>query len=357
MIKPLTSLRFFFALMVFVSHLYFLEDSPDVFLQSLFNNYFKEGYIGVSFFFVLSGFILAYTYQNKFIDKSISSASFYIARVARIYPLHLLCFFIAIPLTYDIFTGDKMDWLQQAFTNITLTQTYIPVRAYYFSFNIPTWSISNEMFFYVLFPFLLPLLFKFSKSAFSSILFIIVLLAFPLLLMVVVPESYYHAIFYVNPIIRIFDFILGIFLYNIFIRVNQTNLKLNFTILELSAIVIFALFIILHPEIPQVLRFSLFYWIPMAGIVFIFAFQRGIVSKLLSNRHLILLGEISFGFYMIHHLVLRYFKFINSSFLHITNEYMKMGTILVVTIALSYASYVWFEKPVNAYIRKRFDKK
>lgn len=67
MIKPLTSLRFFFALCVFVSHLSFLKGSE--YYANIFETIFDEGFLGVSFFFILSGFILAYNYEDKILEK------------------------------------------------------------------------------------------------------------------------------------------------------------------------------------------------------------------------------------------------------------------------------------------------
>ena len=65
MIKPLTSLRFVFAFMVFLKHI-----SSDYNNKKWISvNIFAEGYIGVGFFFMLSGFILAYNYKDKFSQK------------------------------------------------------------------------------------------------------------------------------------------------------------------------------------------------------------------------------------------------------------------------------------------------
>ena len=58
MINTLTSLRLIFAFMVFGAHCYVIDDIFST-------HFFKEGFVGVSFFFVLSGFIIAYNYQKK----------------------------------------------------------------------------------------------------------------------------------------------------------------------------------------------------------------------------------------------------------------------------------------------------
>ena len=82
MINTLTSLRFIFALMVFGAHCYTIDKFFDT-------HFFKEGFVGVSFFFVLSGFIIAYNYQKKFSENKIAKRAFWVARIARIYPRRL----------------------------------------------------------------------------------------------------------------------------------------------------------------------------------------------------------------------------------------------------------------------------
>ena len=82
MINTLTSLRILFALMVFGAHCYVLDPSFDT-------HFFKEGFVGVSFFFILSGFIIAYNYEEKLLETTTTKRTFWVARIARIYPLHL----------------------------------------------------------------------------------------------------------------------------------------------------------------------------------------------------------------------------------------------------------------------------
>ena len=99
-IYPLTSMRFVFCLMVFFSHLNFLKETDSPFINSIYKNIFYEGYIGVSFFFILSGFVLAYNYFDGLTGNTISVKSFYVNRFARIYPLYIATFIVAIPLLY-----------------------------------------------------------------------------------------------------------------------------------------------------------------------------------------------------------------------------------------------------------------
>src|ERR1700739_1236064 len=102
MIKPLTSLRFLFALMVFLSHLQFVQDKT---LAKVYVDFFKEGRLGVSFFFILSGFILSLTYKQKITAGTVSKKEFWVARFARIYPLHIITFLVSIYISLGDFFG------------------------------------------------------------------------------------------------------------------------------------------------------------------------------------------------------------------------------------------------------------
>lgn len=150
MINTLTSLRLIFALMVFGAHCYVIDDIFST-------HFFKEGFVGVSFFFVLSGFIIAYNYQKKLQEKEITRRTFWVARIARVYPLHWLTLFIAVILGDYVVASGGLDWFKHFLASLTLTHAYIPEADYYFSFNSPSWSLCCEQLFYICFPFLIPL--------------------------------------------------------------------------------------------------------------------------------------------------------------------------------------------------------
>ncbi|HUH52377.1 MAG TPA: acyltransferase [Flavobacterium sp.] len=349
MIKPLTSLRFIFALMVFATHLFFLKQSTSAVSRTLYNSVFYEGYIGVGFFFMLSGFILAYNYQDALLKRQRSIQSFYRARIARILPLHLLTFIIALPMTYQIFVQNKSLWLSQALTNITLTQSFIPNQAYFLSFNAVSWSISDEMFFYLLFPALVLLIPR--LTGFKSYLPILLIAIIPLLIFVI-PDSYWYKVFYIHPFVRIVDFIIGIGVYNVYKSFSAKGINLNFNVMEVSAVLLLFVFFLFHEHIPQVARYSFYYWIPMSYLIFVFAFQKGNLSRWLSKKTFIYLGELSFGFYMFHYLVLRYFFVANAKYINIKSDVLIIFIIFAVTLLVSHYSYKYFETPMNRYVRR-----
>ncbi len=63
----------------------FSPDFPG--FKELYFQFFHEGYIGVGFFFMLSGFILSFTYKTAILTEQVSKREFYLKRIARIYPL------------------------------------------------------------------------------------------------------------------------------------------------------------------------------------------------------------------------------------------------------------------------------
>lgn len=350
MIKPLTSLRFFFAFMVFLSHLKMINPT-EPFIIYLYDVFFSEGYLGVSFFFILSGFILALNYKTKIINSTCSYKDFWVARFARIYPLHFVTFLLAFPFVFNGSTVFNFALFQKTFSNIFLIQSFFTDWKIHYSFNSPSWSISDEMFFYIMFPFIITLFNRYSKIKYMSII-----------LLLIIPFGIYftqsdfiHRYFYVNPLFRIVDFILGILLFTLYEkRFWFKSIIKHSTLFEIGAIFVFLLSFYFHSSIPKGYRFSCYYWIPMALVILIFSYQSGKISKLLSNKLFVLLGEISFGFYLIHQLVIKYFVY---KFNWFTNDYIEITFIFIVTLLLSYFTYNFLELPANKYIKSKFQRK
>lgn len=299
-----------------------------------------------SHFFILSGFILAYRYQDKLINKEVSWKSFYINRFARIYPLHIITFLIVllINLVLNNYTPSFKLGLK-AITNLLLFQSYIPKESVYFSINSPSWSISDEAFFYFLFPFLLFAI-PFSKR---KMLHLIPLISIIIILSLIktIDATYHHAIFYIHPFIRVIDFILGIYIFNIWqLFPAKKYSKHFFTIIEVTSILVLSIFILLHKHVPEVYKYSSYYWLPMLIIVFSFAHQKGGISKILSSRATIFLGEISFAFYLTHYWIIKIVH--KSSLFSIPTEII---VSLFLSLMISYLLYKYIEQPSNEKIK------
>lgn len=348
MLNSLTSLRFFFAFVVFLSHLTFVKTDL-VWYNWLKNNVFFEGYLGVGFFFILSGFVLALNYEKKIIDQpDFNKKKFYIARIARIYPLHVLTFLLMLPFVVLHVWKGYFHW-DISILNLFLMQSYIPIKEYNFSINNVSWSISTELFFYIMFPFYIIWLHKFPKLKY--ILFLII----PV---IIFAEPYFKkdlslqkSIFYIHPIVRSFDFILGIIAYQIYQKIQKT--KLNFTkgtLIELASILLLAIFFYFHDDVSRAFRYGIYYWIPMLAIILIFALQKGLFSRILQHKALIYLGEISFSFYMIHMIIIKY----GNQYLPQLNDFIKIGIYFTIALIFSWLVFEYFERPLAKWIKNKF---
>jgi peptidoglycan/LPS O-acetylase OafA/YrhL len=92
----------------------------------------------------------------------------------------------------------------------------------------------------------------------------------------------------------------------------------------------------------------------MCLIILIFSFQQGKLSRLLSHRLLVSMGEISFAFYLVHMLVIQYVEWLNYR-LHLTdNLFVLSAFMLAVSLALSTVLHRYIERPCHAWIKARW---
>ena len=82
----------------------------------------------------------------------------------------------------------------------------------------------------------------------------------------------------------------------------------------------------------------------MVGIVLIFALQKGLFSRILQHKTLVYLGEISFAFYMIHMIVIKY----GNQYLPKINDFQKIGIYFVIALILSALTFEYFENPLRS---------
>jgi len=347
MIKTLTSLRFMFALMVILSHCISISTSFD-------QHIFQEGFVGVSFFFVLSGFIISYSYKKRLLEKNISKHQFWIARLARIYPLHLATLFFAVLLHLEIWQNTWRG-ICHFIPNLFLLQAFIPEQSFYYSFNSPSWSLCCEMLFYALFPVFIQWFSSIRKLL--AVLFVLMTIILTGMAYTPQDQTLVNTIWYVNPFFRLCDFFIGMLLLEFYERYRHIHLSYKkASLFEILASVIFLVFYLSANSFSIVYRASSYYWIPVSLVVFVFALQRGCISKLLSNKYLVYLGKISFGVYMFHFLVLDVLVRVTHKMGLELYAPTSFAILILITLLLSSLSFHYFEKPVNLWVKKQFKK-
>jgi peptidoglycan/LPS O-acetylase OafA/YrhL len=113
----------------------------------------NAGYASVSFFILLSGFVLAYNYAGRARDGALDKARFWEARFTRLYPIYLLSLLLSwrmVPAEYASHTH-TMFWTGMVLSPLLL-QGWIPEIATFL--NTPAWTMSAESAYYVAFPWL-----------------------------------------------------------------------------------------------------------------------------------------------------------------------------------------------------------
>jgi peptidoglycan/LPS O-acetylase OafA/YrhL len=367
----LTSLRFFAAIGIVIEH------TKDAFHSTAWINSAIPFDYGVSFFFVLSGFILSYNYRE--FGNVMVSRQFYVARLARIWPLHVVAFLInmaLIPTSIRFVGGDTTHWIRITLANLLLVQAWLPKVGYFFSLNAVSWSVSTEMFFYLMFPLLRN---NWSKTWHWKTLLVLFISCSILTIATArnLPPIDLHApmrissagIAYISPFTRITEFLLGMIFGGIFIR-YQNAVSGNvwvWTVIELASIMLIPFFQVYTSEFPSVIAghdLSASAWggfavhsggaPAFAVITLVMAFGRGLISRALCLRPLVLLGEVSFALYLVHQSLIGYFYLNRPRFEGIPDSVL-CGGYWVFTIAASFALWVFVEKPCRKWIRRIFN--
>jgi peptidoglycan/LPS O-acetylase OafA/YrhL len=140
-LESLTGLRWWAAFVVFVHHFMNFAPLPKVVKFSVY------GTTGVTFFFILSGFVLTWSHFDR--D---TAPRFYWRRFARIWPLHFVATLLAIPIFYGSSAAfQKPLDLGAIALSVVLLHAWFS-SAQYFAGNPASWSLSDELFFYAGFP-------------------------------------------------------------------------------------------------------------------------------------------------------------------------------------------------------------
>ena len=246
---------------------------------------------------------------------------------------------LSIPLYATNIVDDPLRYAGIFGFDMAMLQSIIPIKGVYFSFNSPGWSISTEFFFYFIFPFFLPLVLKVNlRNALLVIAF--VLLAY-FSLVAIFPSNLHHSQFYISPIFRVLDFFIGIILYLLrsYILPFDRRDKL-IQIMQPLSILMLALFIIFHSQVDYVYRYASYYWLPMSFVILSFSFDSGVLGRMLAGRVFVYFGEISFGFYLFHWLVIKYLNLVSYS----NSLSVNVALVFSITCLLSIVSYELYEK-------------
>lgn len=353
-LESLTGLRWFAAFGVFCFHLsYLAKDSRKLQVAV------QLGYKGVPFFFVLSGFVLAWVYR-----PGDSPLRFYWHRFARIWPLMATVALIALALEYR-WTGELPPAVDIAFA-FSLIQAWSPEHMY--AVNMVAWTLSVEAFFYLLFPLLVRGLIRLRPPALLAVSAVMVCLSAGTCITVskftFSPDT--ATLIIASPPSQTPLFVVGICTA---LAVRQgwrprVGPRLSL-VLTLGALVFWWAWT-LRPSLVPFLEglgvsdplMAPFFALTMAALAVRDA-DGG--RSWLARPAVVFLGAISFAFYLVHAVLLdvyRHYHFLGPTSSTLTREvaFSVIGA-LVVTIAAAWALHGFVERPVERFLRKLLPKK
>lgn len=289
--EALDAFRGMCALSVVVFHMHLVGSITEL-------NFFRGSYIFVEFFFVLSGFVLAHGYAYK---EGFKFTTFMKSRFFRLYPLHIFMFFVMLILEVGkllaykfggfIFNNEPFTAayaFKEIIPNLLLIQSWTPYTEP-LSFNFPSWSISIEFYMYALF-FCSIVTCKKNKV----VAWVISSLTAFLLI-------YLHSSLLTPEVLSgISCFFGGAFTYYLF--VNTPTLNLNITIGTTIEILLLSMIIVVVQSTFDH-RSSVASALFMVT-VFCFAFEFGVISKILKHKLFQTVGKLSYSIYMTHAAIL-----------------------------------------------------
>lgn len=353
-LPALTALRFFAAAYVVAFHYtpyYFpgLEDGGIVGL----------GYSGVTFFFLLSGFILAYNYRDADLSGKPARSLFYRARFARVYPVFLLALLIHVPWFLAWVMKQPMPLKALMASGAVLAplgiHAWVPGAAC--SLDCPSWSVSVEFFFYALFPILLPLVLRNPKRiALATLAFWVAAAALATSVWqassggvsLIAPEpggirpvliAEFVKYF---PLLHLPEFIAGLLLY-----VYWQHARLPGPLLLAAALGFGALIVAGNGYIPDPILhngITMLAWAPL--ILACAALRRGP----LCSRPLVFLGKISFALYLLHIPVFAILNTADKVVLHgwlAAHPWVGIGLASLTSLAAATLVHLFVEEPAR----------
>lgn len=282
--------------------------------------------LGVTIFFVMSGFLMIYTYINKELNISFKdNFLFSIKKIKKLYLLHilttLLCFLVMVlnELVKGFTVYSLIKLVGKLCLNIFLVQTWIPVISVNFSLNGVAWYLSVTVFLYFMFPFILKKIRKIKSNKqliIYSIMILFIQYAISLIFLNAkgLDGKLFKYITYICPLYRLGDFIIGCNIGFIFVNSKMKKIsKFKSTILEILCLIICIFAIIFSKQQQNI------YWlrglsenltiiyIPISiMLILLFINCNGILTKLLNNRFLIYIGNISAYTFLIHYAITEY---------------------------------------------------
>ncbi|OCK50581.1 hypothetical protein BA768_05375 [Chryseobacterium sp. CBo1] len=344
-IDQLTFTRFVAAIAIVAYH---FGRPLNIFSHPLVSKILTQANIGVSFFFILSGFVMIIAYGSK---KNIDSYSYLKNRFSRIYPLYL--FAILLMLILQTFDAKEDFVFSDLLLNVLMLQAWFPEKV--FTVNLTGWSLSVEFLFYAIFPLMFNFFYqKYKLKQLVIPVFLIWLFTQIFLICainghwVIVNESITKKFLLYFPLMHINQFLAGN-LAGLFFIQHLKNRSGNYDLIITLLFCLIPLALIFRPEYLNY-HDGLLALIFIPLIIFI-SLNTGIITKIFSKKIFVFLGEISYGIYILQIPVFGFTEYALQR-LRIFGDLKLFLCGVTALLFFSALSYLFIEKPLREKIKK-----
>jgi len=345
-LNSLTGLRFLAAYMVLLQHIQNFAVIPVLAPYTL-------GAAGVSFFFVLSGFVLTWSFF-----PGDNARRFYWRRFARIWPLHVTATLIAIPVFYY---GRHLglDWTAIALS-LLLLHAWSTAPTTYFGGNPVSWTLSCEALFYAVHPFIVRPLLRWRPAvlAGTAAVVLVYLYATPQLLHGHLGTRTFVWLTYISPGYRIGEFVLGVLLAAALRHGVRVRIPLGAT---LAAALLWLVFIFGYADRTSQVMQDLVYGLHRALLPLLFAgviaaaAQRDLDGRRswLRRPTMVRLGHWSYAFYLVHAAIVQLLVLRLGHRPPGNINLLWLLAVSVMAVAASAALYLVIEHPLESWLRSK----
>lgn len=294
---------------ILFSHMSYLLKSDNSFWYFFYDHFMRYGSRCTTFFFIMSGFLLAYTWKDVSFRKYIQN------KLKRLYPLTLFVFILAVGCS--IFLNGTVNkgmaigsplWGLSIVLNVILLKAFVPLESVFYSFHGPSWYISVLFVFYIVGFFIVKRI-KHSdkphKVELNLMIVVTITYIIQLLLCMIVDLKELTSIklylTYVNPYFRIWgEGLLGILLCEKMPEIRERIKGWNKDTIEVGTLIIFISFFILNNFFYSSIWNGWIWFLPFSLVIIAFNSDMGVASRIAKGDLWQFLGNISFELYMTH---------------------------------------------------------
>jgi peptidoglycan/LPS O-acetylase OafA/YrhL len=313
------------------------------------------GPIAVSYFYVLSGFIMAIAYYRPGNPKPFPRNRYWLARVARIYPVYLIALLLMVAAKHQGNGGDPITLM----LSLTMTQAWVP--GYPLTLNAPGWSLSVEAFFYLVFPLLMVAAKRHHLTALaiaSGIFWALTQVLHTLLLNSpdYQPFSHLHDFIFYNPLMHLNTFLMG-FIVGAWMLEGKLQALHSPTLNITGLFLVFSLMLALLTTRQPIIHYTginIDYTNGLIAPLFLafitlLALNTSWPSQYLQHKWMILLGEASFSLYILQKPLHGIYEKLTSRWID-TNSELSFYLFVCVLTGTAILSFLFIESPSRRFI-------